>query len=284
MTKLEFMKELESLLSDIPLEERDEALQYYNGYFDDAGEDQEQEIAKELGSPARVASIIKADLNANAADRDNMGCFTEKGYQDTSYSDEKFELIGAAKKDSGNRQANNSNANNNSNSDSNTNSNYNTNTNNNTNYNYSSGQNQNNRSGQSQNNRYDQTMKAANDRERNTRIALIIVLCFFGSPIILSAFGIAIGIISAIIGIIIGFAAAGAGMMIGGIVLIVLGLVQISIPFMALLLCGSGLLVFGLGMMFLLVCVLLCKNVLPGFIKGIVYVCKRPFQNRSVTA
>ena len=27
----------ESLLSDIPLEERNEALKYYNDYFDDAG-------------------------------------------------------------------------------------------------------------------------------------------------------------------------------------------------------------------------------------------------------
>ena len=64
MTKLEFLKELESLLPDIPLEEREEALRYYNGYFEDAGEEQEEEIIKEIGSPSKVAAIIKRILIA----------------------------------------------------------------------------------------------------------------------------------------------------------------------------------------------------------------------------
>ena len=37
MNRDRFMKELEMLLSDISAEERAEALQYYNDYFDDAG-------------------------------------------------------------------------------------------------------------------------------------------------------------------------------------------------------------------------------------------------------
>lgn len=36
MNRIEFMTELASLLQDIPVEERKDAMQYYNDYFDDA--------------------------------------------------------------------------------------------------------------------------------------------------------------------------------------------------------------------------------------------------------
>lgn len=62
MKRAEFMRQLESLLQSIPAAEREEALQYYNNYFDDAGEDSEQEVIEALGNPARVAENIKRDL------------------------------------------------------------------------------------------------------------------------------------------------------------------------------------------------------------------------------
>ena len=37
MNRAEFMKRLEELLADIPEEERVEALEYYEGYFEDGG-------------------------------------------------------------------------------------------------------------------------------------------------------------------------------------------------------------------------------------------------------
>ena len=37
MNRVEFMRQLESLLRSIAPMEREEALQYYNDYFDDAG-------------------------------------------------------------------------------------------------------------------------------------------------------------------------------------------------------------------------------------------------------
>ena len=43
MNRIEFMTELASLLQDIPVEERKDAMQYYNDYFDDAGEDHGEE-------------------------------------------------------------------------------------------------------------------------------------------------------------------------------------------------------------------------------------------------
>ena len=257
MTKLEFMKELESLLPDIPLEERDEALQYYNGYFDDAGEDHEDEIMKELGSPKRVATIIKEDLISNATDRESRGYFTENGYQDTIYNE--YEIVGATKKESYNtNQANNANT-----------------KQENTNY-----SNQTNNSNANQNNQQSRPNK-------NSNTGLIILLIIFSPiwfPLAMSIFGVILGVVATVLGLIFGLGAAGVAMIAAGIALFIAGLIQITVPFIGLLLCGGGLIIFGLGMLFVLFTVFLCKTVLPAIIKGVVYLCRLPFQNRSVIA
>ena len=72
MNRVEFLAELERLLSGMPEEERQAAVQYYADYFADAGEENEQEVIRELGSPEKVAGSIKAD------------------YYGTEYNEEKF--------------------------------------------------------------------------------------------------------------------------------------------------------------------------------------------------
>ena len=68
MNRKQFMEQLERLLSDISEAERQEALEYYEGYFDDAGPENEGEVIRELGNPGKVAAIIKAAVaNARAA-------------------------------------------------------------------------------------------------------------------------------------------------------------------------------------------------------------------------
>ena len=57
------MKRLEELLQDISENEREEALQYYNDYFDDAGAENEAQIIEELGNPEQVARTIKAGMS-----------------------------------------------------------------------------------------------------------------------------------------------------------------------------------------------------------------------------
>jgi len=61
MTRREFMQELRERLGRLTNEERDAALSYYEEYFDEAGADREQDVIRELGSPAAVASRILAD-------------------------------------------------------------------------------------------------------------------------------------------------------------------------------------------------------------------------------
>lgn len=81
MDRAQFMEQLKRLLSDIPEYERDEALDYYESYFDDAGPEREASVIRELGSPGKVAAIIKADLESGGKD-DDYAEYTELGYED----------------------------------------------------------------------------------------------------------------------------------------------------------------------------------------------------------
>ena len=78
MTRDEFMKELAYLLQDIQDEDKDDAVQYYTDYFEEAGPDKEAEVIQELGSPERIAAMIRADI---AGHLESGGEFTEQGYQ-----------------------------------------------------------------------------------------------------------------------------------------------------------------------------------------------------------
>ena len=51
MDRAQFMQELEKLLADISETERQDALDFYNSYFDDAGAENEASVLRELGSP-----------------------------------------------------------------------------------------------------------------------------------------------------------------------------------------------------------------------------------------
>lgn len=84
MNRLEFMKELEALLSDISQSEREEALQYYNDYLNDAGVENEQEVLDSLGTPQDLAKVIKEGLS----DGGEQGEFTETGYKNEALGEE----------------------------------------------------------------------------------------------------------------------------------------------------------------------------------------------------
>ena len=83
MDRARFMQELEKLLADISETERQDALDFYNSYFDDAGAENEASVLRELGSPEKVAAIIKADLKEN--ENNHYGEYTEYGYSDERF-------------------------------------------------------------------------------------------------------------------------------------------------------------------------------------------------------
>ena len=77
MDQRQFLEELAHLLQDIPEEERNEALEYYRCYFEDAGIENEASVLEELGSPQQVADSLKRGIDQPA----DAGEYTENGYQ-----------------------------------------------------------------------------------------------------------------------------------------------------------------------------------------------------------
>ena len=78
MNRTEFMYELGLLLSELPPEERREALQFFEDYFDEAGPQGEAEVIERLGTPKQAARRILKDLKDEGKD----GEYTEAGYQE----------------------------------------------------------------------------------------------------------------------------------------------------------------------------------------------------------
>ncbi len=65
MTRLEYMAQLEKYLKKLPRKEYQEAITFFNEYFDEAGPEREAATIEELGSPKEAAS----DLINNILDR-----------------------------------------------------------------------------------------------------------------------------------------------------------------------------------------------------------------------
>lgn len=86
MNRQEFMERLRVLLGDLPEEEREEALQYYEDYFEDAGYGMEEAVIRELGSPEKVALMIRESIRGEETGAE----FAETGYYETRYDDRKM--------------------------------------------------------------------------------------------------------------------------------------------------------------------------------------------------
>ncbi|MFA9376299.1 MAG: DUF1700 domain-containing protein [Lachnotalea sp.] len=102
MSRKEFMEELENMLGNIQESEREEALQYYNDYFDEAGSENAEQVIRELGTPAKVAAIIKTSLQENI---NESGEFSETGYSDPRFK-VNYEVIDS--NEEGSKDSNNS--------------------------------------------------------------------------------------------------------------------------------------------------------------------------------
>ena len=61
MNREEYLKRLSFLLKDLPEEEIEDAIAYYEDYFEEAGEDKEEQVIRELGSPEKIAKMISRE-------------------------------------------------------------------------------------------------------------------------------------------------------------------------------------------------------------------------------
>lgn len=240
MNRIEFMTELAALLQDVPVVERQEAMKYYNDYFDDAGEENEHQVIEELESPAKVAATIKADLGVQGTGQQGAA-YSE--YRETGYKDTRFE-----KKD------------------------------------VPVGKGAYNTGGQYERSDSD---KEAPKTNSTLKIILIIAIILVGAPVIIpvSVALLAVvfaGVLAAFF-IFLSIVIVSAAIAITGVVLFFAGIVTL-IPEIAvgLALIGTGLILSALGAVGTIAGIKLCVVVLPGIVRGIVWVCRKPFHGKAV--
>jgi len=250
MNRIEFMTELAALLQDVPVVERQDAMKYYNDYFDDAGEENEQQVIEELGSPAKVASTIKADLGVQDASGQN-GRYGE--YSETGYTDTRFE----SKETPARRYGRNAEGT------------------------YRSAESG--RSGGNQDGGHQESPRTS----PVLKVILIIAIVLIGAPVVIPcAFGILaviVALVAAIFAAFLAIVVASVAVALAGLVLFIAGILTL-IPEIAVgfALIGTGLILGVLGVIGTVAGVRLCIIVFPGICRGIVWICRWPFQRKAV--
>ena len=284
MSRWEFMRQLEQLLSDISPNEREEALQYYNDYFNDAGMENEQEVIKALGSPEQVAKIVKDGLSEGSS----QGEFTENGF--SSSRAKQNELI--KRQASGNASADGEDSVSGSGTDSRSGSAFADKEGFAKGGAFESGYAQNTGDfGQSfgTSEKWDTGSGPAEKEKKDLpvwAIVLIVIACIFCSPVLLglacSILGVIIGVFAAVFGVIFGVGLAAVILFIVAVCLVAAGLgVIIPHPFSGIGLLGGGFICAALGIMFMLLTVLLVTKVVPAIFQGIAAIYNSIFRKKK---
>lgn len=260
MNREQFIAQLARLLQDLPPAERQEAIRYYQEYFDDAGEENEDAVIQELGSPGKVAASIKANLQyggstfgANDSDMENTG--TESQTKDADGWQQNGQTM---------NRWNQSTQQGWQNAD-------------------TQGQNGQQQTWQNSSTQSPYAMQARKPKRGVGGWALLIIILVFASPVLLGvgggALGIFIGILATVFALWISVFAVAIGMIGGGIAVLIKGILHaISSPAAGLVSMGGGLICIALGILcavfFLWFTFQLCPRVLRttlNFISRIVH-------------
>ena len=252
MSREEFMKQLEILLTDVSEEEKQEALSYYRSYFEDAGVENEERILKELESPEKVAATIKSDLGIeNIGDR---GEYTESGFHDNRF--ESRQEVGVC--DGKYQQADSQNDRKYQQTDT-WNSSYNQ-----QNDGWSTGGNA---QTDSRNHSYHQQTdsRSAYGENQTLKIILIIVVAIATAPVWGSIIGLILGILGTIFGVVVAIVCADLALYVAGGVLFGIGIGQLAVGSLAtgLALVGAGLLVIAIAVLMTILCVWVLGKAVP---------------------
>lgn len=234
MNRQEFLRQLESLLMNIPANERADALAYYNDYFNEAGIENEQSVIQELGSPQKVAQSIIDDVrNSEYRENDQMHGYEESANQYTQNSYQNQNQY----------------------------------------QNRNQYQGQNSYQNQYQNT-YQNYHDVEKKKFKTWQIVLIVILLILTSPVLIGVvtglFGGLIGIIAGIFGTVVGLFGSALGLVIGGIAVVVLGVLRVMInPLESVTCIGIGLLLFAIGILLALLFGLLTFAWLPKLVRAI---------------
>lgn len=258
MNREEFMAKLKKMLAGIPVEEQEEALQYYEDYFDDAGAENEADVILELGDPKKVAHTIRENLKNGS---DECGEFTERGFEDERFEKKESPARREDIDSSGRKSA-------------------------------ESAENRYSYAGDAQEaaedyNYKEQTEKAAPRTSKALKIVLIILIVFAAVPAVFPAAAAVIGVVLALIlaafGLFLGLFIGAAAVALSGIVIVVAGMIKMfSIPAGALLTVGIGLIIFVIGLIATVATARLCMVMYPAIFRIVVNLIRKPFHRKAV--
>lgn len=285
MDRAEFMRRLSDLLQDVPSAEREEAIQYYNDYIDDAGEGNEAEIIASLGTPEELAKTIKAGLT----DGGNAGEFTESGFHGYEQRNQ-YQVMSTEQtqdKEQGGAQENTQGGAGQSGFGGNP-----------------GGQpsgaggtygsyGQPNGAGGAYGTYGTQSNAGQSGKPGKSmsggQIALIAILAVLTSPIWIGIlgglFGCVLGIFGALLGLFIAFLAVGVVFLAVGVALVWCGIVGIfGAPLPGFALVGVGLILMALGLVFTCLMVWTVGSAIPALIRGCVNLCSKMFHRGGAKA
>ena len=258
MNKKLFLDELHRLLSDLPPEERNQAIKYYEDYFEDAGPENEQAILKELGSPQELANQIKAttqdDIEYGQGSSFHRSAAYPEFYAQKEQSDSQNENNSAFKQTNdgfqqGHQQAGNGFNNNGY---------------------RQTGNGFNNNSYQQAANGYNSHYQQQSTRKVAWIVLFALLAITIGLPCLSVLFGILLTIFSVIISIVLALFGTGGGLMIGGIASFFGSFFMTTTSGIGAILfaMGIGLVLFAIGALILWVGVLFCIRFLPALFQA----------------
>ena len=98
MTKKEYIYHLKNRLRNLPIDEVESAVDYVSELFDEAGEENAEEVARDLGSPAKFAAQIRAEyaINQHCLPEDTTTVYREKPKSNNGWKTLALILLGIA--------------------------------------------------------------------------------------------------------------------------------------------------------------------------------------------
>ena len=243
MNREEFLMRLEGMLQSISPTEKEEVLQYYRDYFEDAGPENEQSVIEALGDPADIAENIKKDLQGDdgsratasdhavmeygspeACERDNYNGSPKAGERGNYYESR------TSHADTGYREP-----------------------------------------------------IPAEKRMPGWAIVLLTLLIVFASPVLIGLLGVLFGLLVTWFALIFSFGVTAVALFAVLFVLIIVGAMCVTLdPLVGLALAGGGLICGGIGLLFLMLTVAMAGILTPGIFSGLGWLFGRRKKGKTV--
>lgn len=243
MNREEFLTRLEGMLQSISPTEKEEVLQYYRDYFEDAGPENEQSVIEALGDPADIAENIKKDLQGDdgsratasdhavmeygspeARERDNYNGSPKAGERGNYYDSR------TSHADTGYREP-----------------------------------------------------VPAEKRMPGWAIVLLTLLIVFASPVLIGLLGVLFGLLVTWFALIFSFGVTAVALFAVLFVLIIVGAMCVTLdPLVGLALAGGGLICGGIGLLFLMLTVAMAGILTPGIFSGLGWLFGRRKKGKTV--